>query len=396
VPTAVAGVVRPALAVDGKVDVDLGHHAAVLDTGEITTNRVYGQVSAEATLDSDPDTGNTWDVAGAFRAVAGKDEEEVSVRALHFTRTTSKSKLRIGFQEVTWGENLGFPIADLVNPRDLRDPLFLDTEWSRLPVFMGNYQLTLGILRLQLVATPVPRANLLPAAESSLSVLPRPLRGIPVDLPRDFTIDRIPRDAELGGRAGALVAGIDLSAFYFWHWNRTPVFSAALTPTGPRLALVEQRVQTMGLSFTKAFETIVLRGDGLFHIGDPHQGSNFGPAPGGPHFQAVVGGDYSSEDHWVVGAQYQFDGTNDWRLHWGVAHVAKGFFDGKLQPEVFVFRGIGNNDTWVQPMLTWRFLDSVSISARADFIWATQTIGQGILGSYDGLARTFVWTRIQL
>jgi hypothetical protein len=365
--------------------------------GEITTDRLYGQVDAKATLSRNDTTGSSWDVQGAFRAVLAEDEQDVSVRALSITRSTDLGKLRLGFQEVAWGENFGFPIADIVNVRDLRDPLLLDADWVRLPSFMANYQLTLGQFRMQLVATPVPRATPLPDFGSSLSLLPPALRGLPVTPAPGFPIDRLGRDTEAGARfAFPLGGGVDLSLFYLMHWNRTPVFEADVTAAGPHLSVVQDRVHTMGLGFNKAFETIVLRGDALVTVNDPYQSAAIGPALTGLHSQVVLGADYSSESHLVVGAQYQFDATPGWQLNWVSAHVGKGFFDGKLQPEVFVFRGLGNGDMWIQPMLTWRFLDSVSISARADFVWASHDIGQGLLIPYDGLARAFVWTRVVL
>lgn len=368
-----------------------------MGTGAITADRMYGQVNGEATLGSDPETGDSWELAGSFRGVVGQDESEVSVRALSVTRVLEKVKLRLGFQEISWGENLGFPIADIVDVRDLRDPLLLDAEWVRLPSFSANLQVKLGDVRIQLLATPIPRATPLPDSTSPLSLLPPQFRGIPVTPAPGFSIDRLGRDTEAGGRVALPIgAGIDLSVEYLMHWNRTPVFEAELTPTGPALSVVQDRVHTFGLGFNKAFESIVLRGDALLTLNDPHQGTAIGPAPVGFHAQAVLGADYSTEDHLVIGAQYQIDATSDWTLHWVAAHAAKGFFDGKLQPEIFVFRGIGNDDTWVQPMLTWHFLDSVSISARGDFVWASQQIGHGLLIPFDGVARTFVWTRVEL
>ncbi len=211
-------------------------------------------------------------------------------------------------------------------------------------------------------------------------------------------MERFGQDTEAGARlAFPIGGGIDLSLFYLMHWNRVPVFEADLTPTGPRLRVVQDRVHTVGFGFNKAFlESIVIRGDGLLTVNDPHQGTAIGPAPISLHAQAVIGGDYSTEDHFVLGAQYQYDATSDWQLHWVAAHVAKDFFDGKLQPELFVFRGINNSDMWIQPMLTWRFLGSASISARGDFLWASHDVGQGVLIPFDGVSRVFVWTRVEL
>ena len=63
-----------------------------------------------------------------------KDEGwEVAPRAAFLEMRALPWRMRIGLQEVVWGEALHFFSADILHPKDYRDLFFNDLNWSRIP-----------------------------------------------------------------------------------------------------------------------------------------------------------------------------------------------------------------------------------------------------------------------
>ena len=64
----------------------------------------------------------------------------LEIRDSYLEHESESARLRLGFQTLSWGETFGFFIADLPNPRDLRDPLLLEIAHIKKPVFMMQGQ----------------------------------------------------------------------------------------------------------------------------------------------------------------------------------------------------------------------------------------------------------------
>ena len=97
----------------------------------MSRNLSYATFHTKPIVSRDDKTGSTWELRLGARAFYDFETKisEVSIRDLAIVRRTDHVTATVGFQEIVWGETLGFPVADIVNPRDLRDPLFLDTDW---------------------------------------------------------------------------------------------------------------------------------------------------------------------------------------------------------------------------------------------------------------------------
>jgi hypothetical protein len=91
--------------------------------------------------------------------------------------------------------------------------------------------------------------------------------------------------------------------------------------------------------------------------------------------QSILGVDYSSTDDFTVGLQYQYE-THPGAFHWLSAKISKKFAAQGLQPELFIFQGIGNHDLWIEPQLSWLASDRLTLSVRYDLVdGRTQTTG---------------------
>jgi hypothetical protein len=336
-------------------------------------SREYSRPYALARLRAD---GELFTLEAAGRAWPGRWEARTALVRLN-QETWS---LTAGLQDVPWGETFGIFIADLVNPRDLSDPLLNDLGWIRKPV--GAAQLKLGFDRwsFQLVLTPVARSNDPPASlvAPGIAILGARRDGGALG------------DAELGGRLGCrLESGLDLSAYALTHFNRNIVFEPV---AGQGLRPLEKRVTSLGSSFSQASEAWVLRGDAVVHLDQPQPQENLSVPPLRDQFQSILGADYATPERLSLGFQHHFEwaGTPE---HWLSARVAGSLLSGRLEPELFGFAGLGNPDVWLQPRLTWNVSSGVRWSIRADLLDGSRIrpLTEGLLGSLRTRDRILSW-----
>lgn len=286
-------------------------------------------------------------------------QHELRFRELYVDLLAGDFSLRAGLQDITWSETFGFFIADIVNPRDLRDPLYLDPRYARLPVAALKPQLTLGSVTVQGVFTPVAHNTLFSSA---------PFNGLPVLPAPSIQIHDYPQYAEGGGRIEALLFGkLDSSVFYYHHLNRNFAGEEVATHNGPAIQEVAEPVDSYGLTSSYALESVVFREDLVVTPHQPTSATDLGAVRHSNEIQSILGVDYSSTDDFTVGLQYQYE-THPGAFHWLSAKVSKKFATLNLQPELFIFQGVGNRDRWVQPQLSWFASDRLTVSVRYDWV----------------------------
>ena len=386
-----AGAIEP-----GETDFEAGQQVSILFDGRVTRNLTYVGFHTKPILARNDQTGSTWEMRLGARAFYDFETKttEVAIRDLSLLRRTEHITATLGFQEIPWGETLGFPVADIVNPRDLRDPLFLDVDFVRLPVLAANVQYTGGPFRAQAILTPFPRAPLLPETGSPFL----PSSTLPLLPPPNYSVDRAGQDAEGGGRLGYIAGGWDFSALFLSHWNRVPVYEVVPLGTTGSFALqpVFDRVETAGLSLTKPIgDRFVLRADSVLNFDEPRQSTTLAPPDRVLESQTVAEGDLTLDNDWVFSLQYEYDRQGGLDRMWASGRVQKALFRQRLNLALFGFKGVGNGDAWLEPQVAWSFLDVFSLEARADLLWGT--VGDaGLLGYFDGKNRAFAILRVKL
>lgn len=370
----------------GKLEV--GHQFSLrTEDGTITRNRPYTLLSGKADYSLGGGEATLSANAGARAFVDENSDSELSVRALNLGYTTNKMAFTAGFQEVAWGETFGIYISDLVNPRDLRDPFFNDLSWIRIPTLTANAQFYLDKFSLQLIMTPVPRTNRYPSS----------LGGFRIQQPNDFEYSRFGTDSEYGAKLGYLFDfGMDLNVFYFHHWSRTPVFSYGVPLAAGSAGFfspISKRIETLGLMFSKAFDKWVIRGDHVTHLNTPFQSELSKPYKTVNYFRTVLGTDVTLENDVVLGAQYHWDATPDTSEHWAALRGSMKLFRGRLEPEIFIFKGINNSDAWIQPKLSWNA--SANITVSAEYTWLPDFGGAdgGYFTLFKKQSRIFTWVK---
>ena len=182
--------------------------------------------------------------------------------------------LRLGHQQIVWGETDGTFVTDLLSPLDLTEFLAQPFGDLRLGVTAAAATLYAGDWRATAVLIPRRPTSRLPAPGSPWYPLPADVLGVPVEL-----VEPAPEDSTLRAAEAAVrltYAGLprtDVSVLWISGFNRIPAFRKglrlAVQPTLDAALTVTpayERRHVFGLTFeTLALDPVVLRGEAALH-----------------------------------------------------------------------------------------------------------------------------------
>src|SRR2546425_4873022 len=134
--------------------------------------------------------------------------------------------VRLGRQQIVWGEAISVFVTDVVNPKDLREFVLPDFSELRIPIWAvdATYRLAEGV-SVEGVWTPDTMPNRLPKQGAEFQFArPRfrfhnPVVRLPDDQD-EFSVER----SEGGVRLSVLRRGWDVSLIYYDEADKTPVF----------------------------------------------------------------------------------------------------------------------------------------------------------------------------
>lgn len=201
--------------------------------------------------------------------------------------------IRLGKQQVAWGEAIGMKMLDVINPQDMRELNQQDFEDSNLPLWMAKlvyYPPIMGT-SLQILLIPDIEPHYIPPAGY-------PFTPQPVNLFQEFVdagflkLERSPtagkrvpqnlKNMEFGVKWYQNLPFLTYSLNYFYHWSDepglypgSPVYGSPPPPGLPlNYELRYHRFHTLGGTFTKIFDSFLglegvsLKGEIAAHLND--------------------------------------------------------------------------------------------------------------------------------
>ena len=205
--------------------------------------------------------------------VEENQEIEFALREAFSDISTGNLDLRIGLQQIVWGEAPGVFITDIVNPKDFREFLLQESKEMRIPVWAIDGMYCLGDAILEWLWIPFVRLDELPERDSEFEFFRSPPpTGSRVVVKGTEEPSRKLKNSEAGGRLLYFINGWDLSVLYLYAFDNSPVFFREIffdpvtfqhvityTPRGIR-------VHIAGATFTKSWKRVVLKGETTYTI----------------------------------------------------------------------------------------------------------------------------------
>lgn len=213
------------------------------------------------------------------------------VRELYSDIKWNKFFIRIGKQQVAWGEAIGMKMLDVINPQDMRELNQLDFEDSHIPLWMVNFVYYPPIMgtNIQILLIPDIEPHYIPPAGYPFTPQPINLFQKLVD-EGSLNLERSPttgkrvaqtmENIEVGIKWYQNLPSVTYSLNYFYHWSDEPgLYAKSPVSNSPFLPpfnyeLKYHRFHTVGGTFTKIFDSffglegVSLKGEVAAHLED--------------------------------------------------------------------------------------------------------------------------------
>lgn len=194
-------------------------------------------------------------------AMREQDSREVRLQDAFVELKAEEWMLRLGNQQVVWGESFGNVYSDFLNPKDLREGLSADFASLRYSVPMANLKYVQGSFSAQALVLPRPEFNVMPLPGSDFAPFKAPRYAFQtLQLDRERRLDW--PQSDYGGRLSYSFGTTDTSLFYFDGYDRFPYYELAPdTAPGGLLHIREQhaRIRTLGFALASDIRGYVLR-----------------------------------------------------------------------------------------------------------------------------------------
>lgn len=323
------------------------------------------------------------------------DHGELEIREAYLDTVIGRTFLRLGKQQIVWGQADGLKVLDVLNPQSFREFVLPDFEDSRIPLWSVNAEIPVGDLTLQLVWIPdttyddIPETGSLFEFTSPLVVpaIPEntPVTFNPVDKPNDII-----NDSDVGAKFSAFYGGWDLSLNYAYHYVDRPVVRRTIAGGSIAVTQTYERSHLIGGTFSNVFGSFTLRGEFGYSTNRFFQTSNPADLDGviqSNDFSYVLGVDHSGFEDWFLSVQiFQsfIDNHQPGMIRGGTDTsatflVRRNFMNQALALEALLIQDIARGDGLLQLEIDYEWKSNIRLKAGADVFYGNKS---GLFGQF--------------
>ena len=322
------------------------------------------------------------DVRDEYRSNFTADESfDQILREGYFDILFKSIDIRLGKQQVVWGEAIGLRITDIVNPQDYREFILDDFIDSRIPLWMAklNYYFDTWTIEGLWILIFEPNRPALSGSEWEWTFNRiNPAEGINATINDPEEPSKNLENGEFGGRISGLLADWNVAASYLYAWDDSPASHVNADPQAATLNVDRRfhRMHMIGFTFANAFGRFVPRGEFSYNLGkhfstadqaqeDSLKEKNF--------LYYMMGTDYSVSDYYFnvqlvqkVIMDYETDIYEDEvQTNLSLWFQAK-LYNETLKPEVLTIYGSNDKDWMIRPKIVYDFTDYFSMALGID------------------------------
>jgi hypothetical protein len=290
-------------------------------------------------------------------------------------------ELRLGLQQIVWGEVVGLFFADVVSARDLRDFILPSFEIVRIPQWAARAEYFWRDTHLEAVWIPVAGYDNIgkPGAEF-YPFQPPPTPGFNQVLLDDKRPGASLANSNLGLRASGLLNGWDLSTFYYRSTSAAPtLYRQAETGASPPVVTFEprhDRIWQVGGTLGKDLGRFVLQSEAVYTAGRQFEVARLSAADGvvpqdtldyifSLTFTLPKDGRLNLQAFQRIFFQHDPDILYD-SVESGVSLLLSARLLPKVEPQIFVVQSLNSNDRMIRLRTTWYAEQNLSVAFGVD------------------------------
>jgi len=362
------------------------------------SSRLTDELRVKATERASYDTIFDW--TDTYPETVRSDQRwDVELRDTYLDYSHGPFDIRLGKQQIVWGDAVGLFFADVVNAKDLREYILPDFDLIRIPQWALDVEASSGQGHAEFVWLPVRDFHRLGVSGSEFAFpLPVPAGTSAVTLTDPSKPPASFSNSEAGLRLSYLLDGWDTSVFYFYTWDKFPVPYRTISGGVYNFLPQYQRANLLGGSFSKAIQDVVLKGELLIN---PHA--------------ALATLDTTDSDgivqrtvvDYLIGLDYTLFHTIDLnvqllqriianhttllanqdttRTHLSI-WLKTSLFGGKLGPELLFITRFAEQDWLLRPKLTYKLTKNLQWRCGADIFRGNPS---GLFGQFNKHSRLY-------
>ena len=337
---------------------------------------------------------------------------DVELRELYLDSFVGDAFLRLGKQQIVWGEADGLRVLDVVNPFHFREFILPEFEDRRIPLWTAMVEVPVGPLTGQLVWLPDHSYDDVPGGDSVFAfttprAVPRPPSSLvgagPVVFNAPDRPNRFLADDDVGLRLTGFLGGWDFSLNYLYHYRDEQVlFREALAGGGLAFTPRYERSHLIGGSFSNAFGDFTLRGE-LGYSTDRFFLTNDAADTDGVYETGelgyVLGLDYQANSNLFISGQIfqsviedpPTGATRD-RVDTNLTLlVEQQFRNDTITASALLIHGANDGDGLIDIDLDYQLRSNVVLTAGADIFYGDES---GLFGQFQDHSRITVGIEI--
>ena len=334
------------------------------------------------------------------------DRVEVELRELYLhARILNKVNIRIGKQQIVWGETDGLKLLDVINPQYFREFILDDLVDSRIPLWSIKTEFPIKKLKIQLLWIPDLTYHALIDSDAPYfpkSALPEPPMGIetifwPIEKPSNIVLD-----SDVGLKLSVLIKGWDITANYFYYYDDFPVFynSLSFQASGEPSIMINpqyERHHLLGFTFNKPVKLVILRGEMGYKFYQNFLSTNPEASRGivqSDQFNTAIGLDLIKGEN-IASTQlfidYLIDDVpvfNRNRIEWTVSLLlSREFMNDSFKAEALWVHSINHKDGLLRPKLSYWLTSNVQLLLSSDIFYGNKSM---LFGQFKDRSRASV------
>lgn len=339
-------------------------------------------------------------VSDHYNAGVESDQKaELELRDTYIDYSTGPWDIRLGKQQVVWGEAVGLFYADVVNAKDLREFILPDFEFIRIPEWGASIEFTEGDFNSQLVV--------LPGVEFDKTGVPGTEFTYPLPLPNNVTPFTVtdPKEpkygfdnSKIGARISYLINGLDVGAFFLNSWTSSPVMYRTINAGVYNFSPDYERQNIFGMTFSKEINDYVCKGeavyypDARFSVNDP---TDMDGIKESGYVDYLLGVDHIFFNKWDVNVQYtqrwimDFENTfmNEEEFSNGFSfRLSRNWFSRKLTTEFLAIAELRAPGFLYRPKVSYALTDNLKMAVGADVFSGNSS---GLFGYFRNQSRWY-------
>jgi hypothetical protein len=321
------------------------------------------------------------------------DYAELELREFYLDHYVGNAFLRLGKQQIVWGQADGLRVLDVLNPLSYREFILPDIEHRRIPLWSALTEIPLNDWTAQIVWIPDATVTESTLPGATYSLIPDPFGGegrLKADRPDSLA------KSDFGLKLSTFKQGWDLSLNYLYHTVDDPLIRF---DTSQQLIMADyNRSHLIGGTASKPFGDITFRSE--IGVESDKRSVNYltGEINKTEVASYVLGVDYSGVSDWFISTQffqtYRF--SADWedssKEQFSLL-VRRDAFNNALLLEALAIYDLNDRDSLLQLEAEYSVSTNLVLRTGADIFLGDQT---GTFGQFEDESRLFAGFTLSL